>query len=112
MCIVALPPNSGHPASSPPRAHNLTPAERIQLALDALAGEPISHLAQQHAVSRKFVSQQVQRARDAIDEAFLPQPDHSEPVLFHLPVTRSWLRQLVLSLVLLNHTHLRGVVEC
>jgi hypothetical protein len=111
MCIVALPPNSGHPASSPPRARNLTPVERIQLALDALAGEPISHLAQQHEVSRKFVSQQVQRARDALDEAFIPQPDHSEPVLFHLPVTRSWLRQLVLSLVLINHSPLRGVVE-
>jgi hypothetical protein len=111
MCIVAPSANRGHPASSPPCAHNLTPAERIQLALDALAGEPISHLAQQHEVSRKFVSQQVQRARDALDEAFTPQPDPSEPVLFHLPVTRSWLRQLVLSLVLINHSPLRGVVE-
>jgi hypothetical protein len=111
MCIVVLPHSKGYPASSPSRAHTLTPPERLQLALDALAGVPISHLAQQHEVSRKFVSQQVHRAHDALDEAFTPQPDPSEPVLFHLPVTRSWLRQLVLSLVLINHSPLRGVVE-
>src|SRR4029077_18609536 len=32
-------------------------------------------------------------------------------VLFHLPVTKAWLRQLVLGLVLICHSSCRGVLE-
>jgi hypothetical protein len=79
--------------------------------LHALAGQPIAHLAQQHQVSRKFVYQQLDIAHDALQRAFAPVPDDHEPVLFSLPVTRSWIRQLVLALVLTCHSPLRGVVE-
>src|SRR5215213_754743 len=101
MCIVALP---RHPdqtvmaqdgsslASSDCPAHGMTPAQRRQLALDALAGQPVAHLADQHQVSRKFVYQQLQAAHDALDQAFAAVPEDHEPVLFYLPVTRTWLR--------------------
>jgi hypothetical protein len=89
----------------------LTPTQRRDLASAALAGTPITDLAQQHDVSRKFVYQQLDRAQDALDRAFAPQTADREPVLFYLPVTRSWLRQLVLGLVLICHCPLRGVVE-
>ena len=35
----------------------------------------------------------------------------SDDVLFYLPVTKAWLRQLVLALVLICHSSVRGVVE-
>ena len=44
------------------------------------------------------------------DPAFAPTPKPDE-VLFYLPVTKAWLRQLVLALVLICHSPDRGVVE-
>jgi hypothetical protein len=120
MCIVALPqhadqtalPQEGDPTALPDcPAHRLTSLQRRQLALDALAGQSISRLAEQHQVSRKFVYQQRDIAHAALERAFAPVPDDKERVLFYLPVTRSWIRQLVLALVLICHSPLRGVVE-
>jgi hypothetical protein len=111
MCIVALPQHQDQTATPDCPAHLLTPSQRRQLALDALAGQPISDLAVQHQVSRKFVYQQLDIAQDALDQAFAAEPDDHEPVLFYLPVTRSWIRQFVLALVLICHSPLRGVVE-
>jgi hypothetical protein len=111
MCIVAVPHDSDQTARPDSPAHLFTPQRRRQIALDALAGQPISALAQQHQVSRKFVYQQLAIAHDALDRAFVARPGDHEPVLFYLPVTRSWIRQLVLALVLICHSPLRGVAE-
>src|SRR3954467_12882689 len=111
MCIV-------HPAatvatSPSPRcaAGALAPDQRQALAVGALTGsEPIARLAQGHQVSRKFVYQQLHIARQGLDQAFAPSaPD--DGVLFYLPVTKAWLRQLVLALVLICHSPYRAVVE-
>ena len=92
-------------------AQRLLPQQRQELAIRALAGaETISELARQHEVSRKFVYQQVAAAEVALDLAFAP-PPRADDVLFYLPVTRAWLRQLVLALVLICHSSTRGVVE-
>ena len=92
-------------------AKSLRSDERIALAVQALAGhQPISHLADQSDVSRKFVSQQADRAQAALDEAFTPTP-HDHRVLFHLPVTKDWLRQVTLGLTLICHSSYRGTVE-
>jgi hypothetical protein len=111
MCIVAPPPDTDQPAPTNCPAHQLTPQQRRQLALDALAGQPISGLAQQHQVSRQFVYRQRDIAFDAIDRAFAPQPAPSERVLFTIAITRQRLQQIVLALVLIGHSSLRGVVE-
>ena len=101
-----LPADLSH--ASPAR---LLPAQaRLQLALDALAGVPISHLATTHHTSRKFVYQQLEHAHQAIQQAFHP-PAPPEDLLFWLPVTKPWLQQLVLSLVLTCHSSYRGVGE-
>src|SRR5208337_2481189 len=42
---------------------------------------------------------------------FRPPSNTSDKVLFYLPVTKAWLRQLVLGLVLICHSSTRGVVE-
>jgi hypothetical protein len=89
----------------------LSPAARLQLALDALAGLSVSQLAQQHQVSRKFVARQVAHARHALDRAFAPPPPPDDDLLFVLPVTRAWLRSFILGLVLTCHSSFRGVQE-
>ena len=90
----------------------MTPPQRRQLALEALAGaETVSHLAGQHEVSRKFVYRQVAKAKEALDVAFSPTNGDDHTVLFNLPVTKAWLRQLILGLTLTCHSSLRGVAE-
>jgi hypothetical protein len=92
-------------------AQSLLPQERRYLAVQILAGaQPVSDLAREHDVSRKFLYQQAHTAQEALTQAFDPDPE-TEDVLFQLPVTKSWLRQLVLGLVLIAHSPYRGVVE-
>ena len=92
-------------------AQRLLPQERRDLAVQVLAGaQPVSDLAREHEVSRKFLYQQAHTAQDALTQVFSPDPN-SEDVLFYLPVTKGWLRQLVLGLVLNCHSSTRGVVE-
>ena len=100
---------ASQPASCP--AHSLNPPQRQQLALDALTGaQPIAQLAQQADVSRKFVYQQKQKAQLALQTAFDTQ-DRDDDVLFYLPVTKAWIQQMVLALILLCHSSYRGVLE-
>ncbi len=98
---------------SPPiwPAQRLLPADRQDLAVRVLAGtQPVTELAQQHEVSRKFLYQQAEIADDALARAFNPEP-RDEDVLFRLPVTKAWLHQLVLELVLVGHAPYRAVME-
>ena len=89
----------------------MTPAQRRDLALAALAGVPVADLAQQHKSAASSSISNSTRAHAALDLAFAPQTAAAEPVLFYLPVTLSWIRQFVLALVLICHSPLRGVVE-
>ncbi|MEM9091207.1 MAG: hypothetical protein AAGC93_21000 [Cyanobacteria bacterium P01_F01_bin.53] len=92
-------------------AANLSPAVRKEIGLKAVARTvPISHLAANHQVSRKLVYQQGNKAQQALDESFAPSKGDDD-VLFHLPVTKNWLFQLILGLVLICHSSYRGVVE-
>jgi hypothetical protein len=114
MCILPSPHTATTAADAPtsPLAHALDSAQRQQVARAALAGRSITDLAQQHHVSRKFVYQQLHHAHEALDHAFAPPAAPSpEPPLFALTVTRSWLEQLVLALLLIGHCSLRGAYE-
>jgi hypothetical protein len=112
MCHVTRPPTAAHPRSpnSCP-ARGLDPQQRQRLAVEALAGTvPITELADRTHVSRRFVYRQQDLARHALATAF-DSPPTDDSVLFHLPVTRHWIRQFTLGLVLIGHCPLRGVVE-
>ena len=104
------------PVAEPPSlpcwpAQRLLSQQRQDLAVQVLAGaQPVSDLAREHEVSRKFLYQQAQTAQDALTQAFDPD-SKTQDVLFHLPVTKAWLRQLVLALVLIGHSPYRAVVE-
>jgi len=92
-------------------AARLGAAERSDLAVQALAGsETVTGLAGRHEVSRQFVYEQKAKAAEALQQAFTSPPDNQK-VLFHLPVTKPWLRQFVLAQVLIGHTSFRGVAE-
>jgi len=69
-----------HPMSV---AASLPTASRKTLAIEVLSKtEPISHLAAQHQVSRKFLYQQGQKANQALDATFSSATDEPE-VLGH-----------------------------
>ena len=92
-------------------AANLPSEVRKAIGIQVLSGsEPISHLATTHQVSRKFIYQQGNKAQRSLDASFAPSQGDDD-VLFNLPVTKSWLYQLILGLVLICHSSYRGVVE-
>jgi hypothetical protein len=111
MCILASPSTDDATSLQPTPTRLLPPTTRQQLVLDALAGQSITQLAQQHHVSRKFIYQQLHQAQHALEQAFQTPADKQAQPLFWLPVTKLWLRQLVLGLTLICHSSLRGVCE-
>ena len=93
-------------------AATLPSTERQHLAIRVLARtEPVTKLAQEYQVSRKFAYQQKQKAVEALERAYASPSTETSEVLFHLPVTRDWLQQVIVSLVLICHSSYSGVVE-
>src|SRR5262249_35031306 len=89
-------------------AHGLPSEERHYLAVQVLAGrQPVPDFAPEHDVSRKFLYQQPDPAKEARTQAFAPDPT-TEDVLFQLPVTKAWSRQLALGFVLIGHSPYRA----
>ena len=89
----------------------LPESDRKDLAIQALAGsETVSDLSARHGVSRKFVYQQTDKARTALDDVFLAAAPEDE-ALFQLTVTKAWLRQVIVALPLICHSSYRGVIE-
>jgi len=98
---------SGFPSG--PAARSLGPAQRKGLSVEVLARTgPLTRLAAQHGVSRKFLYQQGRKASEALDGAFAA-ADEEESVLYFLPITKGWIRQFVLGLALEGHSSFRGI---
>lgn len=96
---------------APTAAARLGPVDRRNVSVELLARtQPVSHLADRLGVSRKFLYQQAAKASQALDDAFAPAV-RDDVALFHIPVTKDWLRQFVLTQVLIGHTSFRGVME-
>ena len=75
--------------SSP--AARLSPHQRQKIALRVLTRqEPISGIADEEGVSRKFLYKQGHIAQNALHLAF-EKPKAESEVLFYLPVTQKWL---------------------
>lgn len=110
--IIGTGPITGQGFSRHPlAAKQLDAQQRRTLSVQALAGEvTIADLARQHDVSRKFVYAQTAKASEALDGAFAT-GQQDDRVLFHLPVTRDWIRQFVLELTLVCHSPFRAVTE-
>ena len=92
-------------------AAKLLSTQRIDLAIQAMSDSVnINRLASENNVSRKFVYQQKNLAVQALQEVFAP-ACADEDVLFHLPVTKAWLCQVILALTLICRGSYRGVVD-
>ncbi len=92
-------------------AASLAPEHRKNLAIKVLTkNEPLTDLAAREKVSRKFLYQQKSKANIALNQAFTPISSNPD-VLFYLPVTKTWLKQLILALILICHCSYRGVKE-
>lgn len=98
---------------NPCPAKFLDPQQRLTLAVHALAGvEPITQLAAEHDVSRKFVYQQAAKAEQTLQEAFAATvAPGDDKVLFTIPVTKRWLGRFIIALLLISHCSYRGIVE-
>ena len=91
-------------------AKSLGPAQRRELSIQVLArSNSMNWLADRHGVSRKFLYQQGGKAEAALEAAFEKADD--KEVLFNLPITKPWLRQLVLELALEGHASYRGIIQ-
>ena len=98
------------PSGSLHTAHTLDGQQRQQLALEGLARtEPLTKIAERNNVSRKFVYKQMDKAEIALQKEFDP-PSHNDEVLYWIPVTKKWLRSVVLALLLYCHSSYRGVI--
>ncbi|MEM8831107.1 MAG: hypothetical protein AAGE96_17375 [Cyanobacteria bacterium P01_G01_bin.19] len=92
-------------------ASGLQARDRQQLAINVLSQqEPISQIAKQEQVSRKFLYQQKAIAQLALNTAFEKSKPQKE-VLYYLPVTQQWIFQLILALILICHCSYRGIKE-
>mgnify|MGYP005995181979 CR=1 FL=1 len=93
------------------KAKQLKASDKKHLALKSMdKSQHVTELANAHKVSRKFIYQQQRKAMEAVNDAFDDTKDKkNEHVLFYLPVTFSWLCQLILCLVLHCRASHRGI---
>lgn len=84
--------------------------ERRLVAKQAIGGASITDIATTRGVSRKFVYEQKAKAEKAIDIAFDDKRKSDDEVLFHVPVTKALLRQIILALLLRCHSSFRGAI--
>jgi hypothetical protein len=113
MCCPSTLQAARHLEVAPPCiAQTLALPERLVIAVSALAGvQTISGLADEYGVSRKFIYGLAATAQQAVEEALDNGKTSDDEVLFYLPVTKAWIKQCVLGLVLICHSSVRGVVE-
>jgi hypothetical protein len=92
-------------------AARLPESGRKDLAVQALArSATVSDLSARHGVSRKFVYQQTDKARVALDDAFSSAAS-DDAVLFEVKVTKTWLRQAIVALALMCRGSYLGMIE-
>lgn len=92
-------------------AKNISDDVRKNIAINAINNkQPITKIAKDNNVSRDFVYTQKHKAVDVIEKEFIKQ-EKDKNVLFYLPVTKDWLHQVVLCLLLHGCSGYRGVIN-
>ena len=83
-----------------------------ELALKTLSQkQTITNLARQNKVSRQFIHTQKNKLLQVVDYGFSEAAQEQEKPLFNLPVTKDWIEQYVISLVLDCRSTFRGVIK-
>jgi hypothetical protein len=98
-------------AVAPNGAKSMSLRQKKRVALDAIGGgKTITRIAQENNTSRKFVRRQAQILQTAMDKEFTAVSGAPDDVIYHLPVTKHWIEQLVLSLMLVAHASYRNIM--
>jgi len=93
-------------------AQQMTNQQRKDIALQVISNKAsVTDIANHHGVSRKFVYQQKDKSIEAVDQAFEEASSDNDSVLFYLPVTKAWIAQLILCLILYGRVSFRGVKQ-
>lgn len=105
--------SSAQKLKAPPLAHFLDSFQRQAIAIQVIAGnQKISQVAARYKVSRKFVYAQKEKALEGISRAFEKEPsEYDDNVLFSLPVTKKWISQFTIALLMIARCPYQGVVE-
>jgi hypothetical protein len=83
--------------------------QRQEIALQAMQQEKsMAEISNENNVSRTFIHRQKNKAKQAINDAFDPTNKNAD-VLFHIPVTKSFLTRLILCLELHCRGSFRGI---
>ena len=91
-------------------AQQMSNQQRKDIALQVIRKKAtVTDIAKNHGVSRKFVGQQKDKTISAIDQAFEERGPEKDNVLFYLPVTKAWIAQFVLCLMLYGRVSFRGI---
>jgi hypothetical protein len=102
---VGLVVKQQHPAFS------LNGQARKELALQSIIKkQTIKELADINNVSRQFIHEQKNKLLTAVNEEFTETVEENK-ILFHLPVTKNWLEQFVIALVLDCRATYSGVMK-
>ncbi len=92
-------------------AKAITNNERKQLVLTVIKNKnTITNVAEKNNVSRKFIHELKNKATEAIDQSFETNTNNND-VLFYLPVTKAWLCQFILCLMLHCRSGYRGIIK-
>lgn len=86
----------------------LSPECKKSIGLQALSGNNVSHVAQLNQVCRNTVYSQKLRALEAMNDAFR-EPATGDQLLFNLPVTKDFIHQMVLGILLTCKASYRDV---
>ena len=98
------------PSPSLCSAKVMTPGQKKRAAVDLISRrKTTTSLADENNTSRKFIRQQGCKAQVALDAVFNVNDACNDNVIYNLPVTKTWISQLVLALMLLGHTSYRNI---
>jgi hypothetical protein len=93
-------------------AHGMDGQEKKELALNAVSyKQTITSLAEQKKVSRQFIHIQKNILLQSANETFSDNPANDCNVLYHIPVTKEWIEQCVIVMVLDCRSTFRGVIK-
>ena len=93
-------------------AHSLNLGQRQKIGIQSVGGHfPISHIADRYGVSRKFIYQQKEKTLKGISQAFEERLKDDSKVIFYLPITKAWVCQFILALILICRSPYQAVVE-
>ena len=92
-------------------AASLNPEQRKKLFIEMQSSaQTVTAYANRERVSRKFLYQQREKGNQALEKGF-NKPKEESDILYWLPVTKSWIFQVILALIFICHSSYRGVVE-